>query len=139
MDFNPRTHIECDCHLLQRLFIRGFTISFANQLFIFGSAYENRTRISAVKGRRLSRLTNAPWSRQEDLNFQPADYKSVALPIELCWRIICLRFFLLRRNWRQNHLVDPRTHLATLRPKRAELVLRIRIHLYHFFYFLSLS
>lgn len=30
------------------------------------------------------RLINFDWCRQEDLNPQPTDYDSVALPVELC-------------------------------------------------------
>src|SRR5207253_10145203 len=36
--------------------------------------------------RRLCRISNLSWSRQSDSNRRPADYKSAALPTELCRR-----------------------------------------------------
>ena len=40
----------------------------------------NRTRVYAVRGRRLDRLTNRPESRRQDLNLRPLRPERSALP-----------------------------------------------------------
>ena len=47
-------------------------------------------RISHLANQRLTHPTNRvrKWGQRRDLNPQPADYKSAALPIELRWRIV---------------------------------------------------
>ena len=45
-----------------------------------------------------------PWSQRRDLNPQPADYKSAALPIELRWRNGLVENHLLYRTFR--HVQD---------------------------------
>ncbi len=55
--------------------------------------------------RALRRHKGERWSRQQDLNPRPTDYKSVALPTELCRRLffsICVYF---ETNLRRRHTV----------------------------------
>ena len=42
------------------------------------------------------------WSQQRDSNPRPADYKSAALPTELCWR----SFGFGSKGYLKNQLVD---------------------------------